>query len=417
MKKIITIALCVFMMISSSISVYAMDEKQPTYGKMLFDLGLIKGDDNNDLKEDSYLTRTEMVVILNRLKVRDEESDNFSAPQVPSFTDVPKTHWAYKDVEKAYALGVTSGLGEGIFGVNDQVTYQQAVAFMMKVLEYDVEYASVIETSKEKSIYLENNKNVKDSLLRSEVFELIAKTLITKTAKEDKKLLDLIPTYSTDDKNDFYSKMNISETIIDEEPQKTEPEEKNEPEVPVTKEEPEENKALFFDYKLPEYDNTEDSLKKEMYLIGLDVKEIVDLFLGSGESISFDEFYSSINLTDSERKEEKCIAFEFDHISDSGEFYEYVCTDAELYSNGSLDAIVYVYQGVGWFNAKNPTVLKFGTAIVDGKNVDLYYIEMDRYSEYTDIREDYKMFILVDDGEIYKLASIGGFGDGVYVKE
>ena len=39
-----------------------------------------------------------------------------------SFSDVPKTHWAYSYVETASQNGWVAGVGDGTFGVDNQVT-------------------------------------------------------------------------------------------------------------------------------------------------------------------------------------------------------------------------------------------------------------------------------------------------------
>ena len=41
----------------------------------------------------------------------------------PTFTDVPETHWAYSYVERAAENGWVSGVGNGLYGVDRQVTY------------------------------------------------------------------------------------------------------------------------------------------------------------------------------------------------------------------------------------------------------------------------------------------------------
>lgn len=43
----------------------------------------------------------------------------------PTFTDVPKSHWAYTFVEKAVEKGWVSGMGDGTFAPNANVTYSQ----------------------------------------------------------------------------------------------------------------------------------------------------------------------------------------------------------------------------------------------------------------------------------------------------
>ena len=47
----------------------------------------------------------------------------FAASSNPTFTDVPTNHWAYSYVERAANNGWVNGVGNGKFGVDQQVTY------------------------------------------------------------------------------------------------------------------------------------------------------------------------------------------------------------------------------------------------------------------------------------------------------
>ena len=41
----------------------------------------------------------------------------------PAFSDVPESHWSHSYVEKAAENGWVSGVGNGLYGVDKQVTY------------------------------------------------------------------------------------------------------------------------------------------------------------------------------------------------------------------------------------------------------------------------------------------------------
>ena len=41
-----------------------------------------------------------------------------------AFSDVPEGHWAYSYVEEAAGAGWVAGIGDGLFGVDNQVTDQ-----------------------------------------------------------------------------------------------------------------------------------------------------------------------------------------------------------------------------------------------------------------------------------------------------
>ena len=54
-----------------------------------------------------------------------------------AFSDVPAGHWAYEFVEKAAAEGWVAGVGDGVFGVNDQVTYAQFSTMLVRAYYND----------------------------------------------------------------------------------------------------------------------------------------------------------------------------------------------------------------------------------------------------------------------------------------
>ena len=59
----------------------------------------------------------------------------------PTFTDVPKSHWAYTFVEKAVEKGWVSGMGDGTFAPNANVTYSQFCVMLVKAF-YNEDYES-----------------------------------------------------------------------------------------------------------------------------------------------------------------------------------------------------------------------------------------------------------------------------------
>ncbi len=54
-----------------------------------------------------------------------------------SFSDVPKTHWAYSYVETASQNGWVAGVGDGTFGVDNQVTYTQLATMLVQAFFSD----------------------------------------------------------------------------------------------------------------------------------------------------------------------------------------------------------------------------------------------------------------------------------------
>lgn len=54
-----------------------------------------------------------------------------------NFTDVPSTHWAYYYVETASENGWIAGVGDNLFGVNDQVTFAQLSTMLVRAFFND----------------------------------------------------------------------------------------------------------------------------------------------------------------------------------------------------------------------------------------------------------------------------------------
>lgn len=184
MKRLLSIILVGTMLLTTATS---FAEEQPltvfmdTPAKLLQYIGVIQGDDSGDLDENGTLTREELVTILIRLKTNKETE--FMAPETATFTDMPTTHWAFKDVEHAFSLGITSGIGNNKFGTAQEVTYQQAVAFLLKVLGADFKWEDTLEAARSQIFSIYNEEGEKsDTLLRKHVFELTVDTLLNTTA-------------------------------------------------------------------------------------------------------------------------------------------------------------------------------------------------------------------------------------------
>lgn len=181
MKKLTFLVALLVVLAGFAISVQAETEK--SYGQLLQEIGLIKGSDNG-LQEDKEITREEMVTILVRLESDKQGYESFVAPQNPSFTDVPASHWAYRDIEYAYKKGLTGGIGEGKFGLKKRITYDQASLFLLRSLGYDGKEIHFAHAAKEIAdkydLRLQNREVGKAFLKRDQVFELMAKALSMK---------------------------------------------------------------------------------------------------------------------------------------------------------------------------------------------------------------------------------------------
>ena len=146
-----------------------------TPGEVLREVGVIQGDSNGNLNPQDPITREELIAIL--VRVVPEGTEDFAGPQNPTFTDVPESHWAYKYVEQAYFLGLTSGLGDSSFGLGQYVSYKQAVTFIMKVIDEPVNWDTAVKDADKKYIFSENGKLHPEQIQRDDMFELVIRAL------------------------------------------------------------------------------------------------------------------------------------------------------------------------------------------------------------------------------------------------
>jgi len=94
--------------------------------------GIFRGDANGNFNPNSSMTRAEAATLLVRLFVDVEVATSGAR----SFTDVPSSHWAFSYIETAFAFGLISGYGDGRFGPSDPLTYNQALALLIRALNY-----------------------------------------------------------------------------------------------------------------------------------------------------------------------------------------------------------------------------------------------------------------------------------------
>lgn len=108
---------------------------------------ILTGDATGNVNENQPLKREELVAIL--VRMADATYDgSFKKPATASFKDVPTTHWAFEIVEKAKHYKLTTGIGNGMFGIGQQVTYQQALTFVTRMVGYNFDWNTVISDAR-----------------------------------------------------------------------------------------------------------------------------------------------------------------------------------------------------------------------------------------------------------------------------
>lgn len=106
--------------------------------KMLKDAGFIEGftAGGDDFKVEQNITRAQFSAMLVRgLGLKDSAEALKAAP--PQFTDVNYTHWANGYVAAAKATGIINGYPNGQFRPENQITYAEMAAMLVRVLKLE----------------------------------------------------------------------------------------------------------------------------------------------------------------------------------------------------------------------------------------------------------------------------------------
>lgn len=92
--------------------------------------GWMKGTSSTQFSPNRNLTRAETaVIIVNALGLVDKSVNGVS------FKDVPRNHWAWKEIELAKEYGVLIGKGNGQFAPNEILTREQVATMLHNILE------------------------------------------------------------------------------------------------------------------------------------------------------------------------------------------------------------------------------------------------------------------------------------------
>ncbi len=81
--------------------------------------------------------------------VKTPEKAEETTAQSKSFADVPKAHWAYSEITDLADKNVILGYGNGYFGVDDSVTYEQLSLLLKREFDYDESNTSKTSAKRE----------------------------------------------------------------------------------------------------------------------------------------------------------------------------------------------------------------------------------------------------------------------------
>ncbi len=138
MKRVLSALLAVCLLLAMIPAAYAAQTEAAEAADTLYALGLFKGtgtdaDGKPIFDLDRAPTRAEAVTMLVRLLGKESEAK--SGSWTTPFTDVAA--WAKPYVGYAYANGLTTGVGKGLFGGGRPVTAAQYLTFVLRALGYE----------------------------------------------------------------------------------------------------------------------------------------------------------------------------------------------------------------------------------------------------------------------------------------
>lgn len=143
LKKVIALV-AVFAMLVSTVAfaqTYSDVAENDTYAEAietLSMLGILTGDDADgdgvmDFRPADTITRAEVAALVCRI-----QGLNVASQTSTPFVDVPSTHWASGYIAQAAGQKIINGYGDGNFGPDDNVQYEQVLKMLMETLGYNL---------------------------------------------------------------------------------------------------------------------------------------------------------------------------------------------------------------------------------------------------------------------------------------
>lgn len=136
MKKLsIILCLClgIVMLISEASASFPDVDENAEYADAVFfvdSMEIMSGDSQGNFNPNKTVSRAQMAAIICRTL---GETENLSADG-GCFTDVPESHWANRYIVKAAELDIIGGYADGRFVPDANVTYEQAVAMIVRAV-------------------------------------------------------------------------------------------------------------------------------------------------------------------------------------------------------------------------------------------------------------------------------------------
>lgn len=199
MKKI-TVALLIICMaaITATVPTYAAEstwERDQDITALLSALDIMVGDDDGDFMLDSSVTRAQMA----KIAVASSSYKNTVAVgiQFSPFSDVRGTYWGAPYIRAAVSAGIVEGYIDGTFRPDGEVTLEEAVTMMLRVLGYTADDFGASypygQIGMANSLKMTEGISaaIGEPLTRREVARLVCNTLSTKSKITNQDLITI----------------------------------------------------------------------------------------------------------------------------------------------------------------------------------------------------------------------------------
>lgn len=189
-KKFLSLALAMLMVFGMTVLTTGAAEVDADYmdaAQHLAAIGVMKGDENGNLMLDKHVTRYQAALFFVQAITGKTDSSVWNADKSAIFSDVPEYGTA---IDYLANLGLIVGRGNGIYGYNDTITYQEMLTLAVRALGYEREnmsypYDYIIEAQKLGLTDNIKNVNFQAQLRRDETAQLIWDMLGTEIAITD----------------------------------------------------------------------------------------------------------------------------------------------------------------------------------------------------------------------------------------
>ena len=149
---------------------------------ILSNLDILTGFEDGTFRPSETVTRAQMAAIICRVLGYEDQAQSSMGTTV--FEDVAADHWASGYINVAQAQQIINGYGNGNYGPEDKVTYEQAVKMIVSALGYDLAAQSkggyptgYLAIASAKGITKNANGRVGDAAARSAIAVLVYNSL------------------------------------------------------------------------------------------------------------------------------------------------------------------------------------------------------------------------------------------------